>query len=183
MSAPFWIDIIEEIVTDVQNDTTKPAALASGAPYYMHGHPLEILNTLSAKDNNKDWKYKKYPLIALFQDFTEAIGENMNNQGETELNIVICMQTSPDYTSAQRYDKKFRPVLYPLYDLLIKHIEASKWFVNVGPGLVPHDKTDRLFWGKAGLYGKEGNIFNDHIDAIEIDNLSLSLRLKQNCIK
>lgn len=182
MSAPFWIDIIEEIVTAVQDDTDKPVGLESDEPYYMHGHPLEILNTLSEKDRHKTYKFKKYPLIALFQDFTETIGENMNNQGETDLNIVICMQTSPDYTSAERYDNVFRTVLYPLYDLLIKHIESSGWFLNDGPGLIPHDKTDRLFWGRSGLYGNEGNIFNDHIDAIEIENLSLSLRLKQNCI-
>ena len=181
MSAPYWVDVFKDIVTDVRTDTDKPATLASDEPYFMHGHPLEILNTLSEKDRHSTYKFKKYPLIALFQDFTESIGENMNSQGETSLNIVICTQTSPDYTSEQRYDNVFRTVLYPLYDLLIKHIEASKWFVNVGPGLVPHDKTDRLFWGKSGLYGNEGNIFNDNIDAIEIENLSLSMRLIKNC--
>lgn len=168
---------------DVQNDADKPATLGSDEPYFMHGHPLEILNTLSAKDRHKTYKYKKYPLIALFQDFTETIGDNMNSQGETDLHIVICTETSSDYSSTERYTNTFRPMLYPLYDLLIKHIELSKWFVNVGPGLVPHDKTDRLFWGKSGLYGNEGFTFNDRLDAIEIENLSLSLRLKQNCIK
>jgi len=100
-----------------------------------------------------------------------------------DLNIIIAVNTSPDYTSENRYDNSFRTTLYPLYDLLIKHIVKSKWFINVDPGLVPHNKIDRLYWGRNGLYNNESNVFNDYIDAIEIQNLSLELRLKQNCIK
>jgi len=105
MSAPYWVDIFDEIVTDVRNDADNPCD-DTDEPFYMHGHPLEIINT-----------------------------------------IIAC-----------------------------------GWFKEVGFGLVPHDKIDRLFWGRSGLYGNEGNIFNDHLDAIEIQNLSLSLRLNKNCI-
>lgn len=182
MSAPFWIDIFSEIITNVQGDADKPATLGSDEPYYMYGHPLEIIDTLSRKDSNDTYKSKKYPLIALFQDFTESMGQNQAVSSAVEdLNIIIAVNTSPDYTSKERYTNTFRPVLYPLYDLLIKHIIKSKWFNNVDPGLVPHRKIDRLFWGRSGLYGNEGNIFNDHIDAIEIQGLNLTLRLRQNC--
>ncbi len=92
------------------------------------------------------------------------------------------MQTSQDYTSDERYTNSFRPVLYPLYDLFIKHVINSGFFLNASSSLTLHDKIDRVFWGKQGLYGVEGNIFNDHIDAIEIQNLSLDLRKTQlNC--
>jgi len=184
MSAPFWVDIFDEIVTDVREDADKPAALDADRPFYMFGHPLEIIDTLAKKDSNDVYKFNKYPLIALFQDFTETMGENQAVPSAVQdLNIVIAVNTSPDYSSANRYDNSFRTVLYPLYDLLIKHIVKSKRFLNVDPGLVPHDKIDRLYWGRTGLYGNEANIFNDYIDAIEIQNLSLQLRLKQNCIK
>jgi len=183
MSAPFWVDIFDEIVTAVREDADKPATLDTDEPFYMFGHPLEIINTLAKKDKHDTHKFNKYPLIALFQDFTETMGVNQAVQSAVpDLNLVICTNTSPDYTAENRYDNTFRTVLYPLYDLLIKHIVKSKWFANVDPGLVPHSKTDRLYWGRTGLYGNEANIFNDHIDAIEIQNLSLELRLKQNCI-
>lgn len=184
MSAPYWVDIIEEIVTAVRNDTDKPAALDADEPFYMYGHPLEIINTLAKKDKHDVQKYNKYPIIALFQDFTETMGENQFVQSTVQdLNIIIAVNTSPDYVSSERYTNTFKPTLYPLYNLLIKHILKSKWFNNIDPGLVPHKKTDHVFWGRPGLYGSERNIFNDTIDAIEIQDLSLELRLRQNCIK
>ena len=185
MSAPFWVDIFDEIVTSVRNDTDKPGVgvIQAASPYYMFGHPKEIINMLLKKDKHDVQKYNKYPLIALFQDFTEGIGEDQFvSSSVDDLNLVIVMNTSQDYTAKNRYDNTFRTVLYPLYDLLIKHIEQSGWFKDVGPGLVPHDKIDRLYWGRSGLYGNEANIANDFIDAIEIQNLQLNMRLKQNCI-
>ena len=181
MSAPFWVDVFDEIVTNVRTDTDKPVALDTDEPFYMFGHPKEIINTLSLKDKNDVQKFNKYPLIALFQDFTETVGEDQTIRSSAELNLVIVMNTSQDYTAENRYDNTFRTVLYPLYDLLIKHIEQSGWFKDVDPGLVSHDKIDRLYWGRSGLYGNEGNIFNDFIDAIEIQNLQLDMRLRQNC--
>ena len=139
MSAPFWVDIFDEIVTSVRNDAAKPAALDTDEPFYMFGHPLEIINTLSKKDNHDVQKYNKYPLIALFQDFTETVGEDQTIRSSAELNLVIVMNTSQDYTAEDRYDNTFRTVLYPLYDLLIKHIQESGWFKDVDPGLVSHD--------------------------------------------
>jgi len=181
MSAPYWVDIFDEIVTAVRADSDKPVALDTDEPFYMHGHPLEIINTLALKDKNDVHKYNKFPLIALFQDFVEKMGENQAVSSAAELNLIIAVNTSPDYSSEERYDNSFKTVLYPLYDLLIKHILKSKWFANIDPGLVPHSKIDRLFWGRTGLYGNESNVFNDYIDAIEIQNLSLELRLRQNC--
>jgi hypothetical protein len=41
--------------------------------------------------------------------------------------------------------------------------------------LFEHQKYDRLYWGKQGLYGNSGNIFNDFIDAIEINELKFEI--------
>lgn len=180
MSAAFWIDVFDEIVTSVQDDTDN--ALAADEPFYMHGHPLEIINTLAQKDKHDTEKFNKYPLIALFQDFTETMGESHFIRSSAVLNLVIVNVTSPDWTAADRYDNNFRTVLYPLYDLLIKHIVESGFFHNVDSGLVDHEKIDRLYWGRSGLYGNESNIFNDRIDAIEIQDLTLDLRLVQKCM-
>lgn len=175
MTAPIWVDIIEDIVDNVRADSDLPA-ITNGGPFYMHGHPLEVFNILAQKDRNKVNKFKKFPLIALFQDFTETMGDDMRIRSSASLNIIIAMNTSPDYDASQRYDNTFRTVLYPLYDLLLKHIVKLNRFSNVAPGLVPHDKTDRLFWGK----NNEG-VSIDHIDAIEIQNLRLDLNYKTGC--
>ena len=176
MSSIYWVDIISAIVDDVRNDASKPAALAELAPYYIHGHPLDVVQQLQERDTSDNLKYSKYPLIALMQDFTESYGESSFVKSEvTSMNIIICTNTDADWNAAQRYDNTFRTVLQPLYELLIQKLIDSKQFLEIGKGLVPHDKIDRLFWGRSGLYGNEGNIFTDRIDAIEIDNLELKL--------
>lgn len=174
-----WVDVIKEVVDAVVADSSKPAINAD-APYYLHGHPLDIVKVLQEKTTSDTLKFKKWPLIALFQDFTETIGNNQRFQSSTSLNVIIAVDTSPDYDSGQRYDNTFRTILYPVYDLFIEKLIASGWFY-ISSGLVPHDKIDRLYWGRKGLYGNKGNIFNDYIDAIEIQNLQLSLRNKKHC--
>lgn len=181
MSAAYWVDVFEDIVDKVRADSSKPSSMDTDEPFYMHGHPLEIVNILGQKDKHKVHKFNKYPLIALFQDFTETMGEDMTIKSSASLNLIIATSTSPDYNASQRYDNTFRTVLYPLYDLLMKHIVRERYFKNVAPNMIPHDKIDRLYWGKQGLQGNEGMIFMDHIDAIEIQNLSLDLLQRKGC--
>ncbi len=178
--SPFWVDIFGDIVTDVRDDTDKPSGLNVLAPYYDYGEPLDIVNKLSQKDRGS-LKFNKFPLIALLMEFREEMGEDMTIRSRTtDLTIVIITDTKPELHTSERYDLNFRTTLYPLYDLLIKHITKSKYF-KAGPGLVRHGKIDHPYWGRQGLYGSESNIFNDYIDAIEIDNLELSLRLNNKC--
>ncbi len=181
MSAPFWVDIIEDVVTEVRNDATKPGVIPTDSPYYMHGHPLDIIKTLNEKDRSPANKSKKYPLIALFQDFTEEIGTDQRIQSSASLNVVIAYSTHSSYNSAQRYDNSFRTILYPLYDLFIAKLISSGWFLDASEGLTSHEKIDRLYWGRGETKGNKAAIFNDLIDAIEIRNLQLSLRLVQKC--
>jgi hypothetical protein len=160
--------IIGGIVDAVRTDYDPVNGLA---PYYMHGHPMEIVNILSQKTKNETLKFQKYPLIALFQDFDESI---TGQRRDATLNIVICTETSPQFEATERYENTFKPVLNPLFDFFWKHLKRS-YYLNVLPDSITFEKTDRVYWGRQGLYGSEGNIFDDHIDAIEISNLSLSL--------
>ena len=177
----YWVDIISDIVDRIKADSDKPAALKADAPYYMHGHPQDIIKQLQMKSKNDASKFKRYPVVILLQDFEETYGVDSTIRSDVSLNIVIANLTKPNYMSQERYDENFRTVLQPLYELFIKHIVASKQFKNVSENLVPHIKTDRLFWGATGLYGNEGNIFNDYIDAIEISSLSLQLSKVKYC--
>lgn len=181
MSAPFWVDIIGDIVTEVRTDVDKPSGINADAPYYLYGHPLDVIKELTLKDRSVTEKSKKYPLIALLQDFEEGIGEDHRVQSSTSLNVIIALNTKGDYNSEQRYDNSFRNILYPLYDLFVEKLISSGWFLNVSPDLIPHTKIDRLYWGRSGLYGNEGNVFNDRLDAIEIQNLLLDLNLVKRC--
>jgi hypothetical protein len=136
--------------------------------HYIHGHPKEIIETLSQLDKSDKLMFNKYPLIALFQDFPERVINNYSI--EVNLNVVFCKSTLPEYKAKERYEKNFYPYLYPMYSefvkILSKHKNTSRYYPE-------YTKIDRLFWGKNGLYGNTGNTFNDHLDALEIVNFKI----------
>lgn len=157
--------------------------LAQSEKYYnsyinfIHGHPSEIVAILKAMTQAQETSVKKYPLIALFQDFEEKRGESSDVYASISVTVIIATLTRPELFAADRYEKNFIPILYPVYNAFLKAVRKSGKFKIVVPEKEPeHTKIDRLFWGKQGLYGNEGNIFGDCIDAIELTNLSLKIK-------
>jgi len=140
------------------------------APYYEHGHFLEIANKLTEKDAaTLLYKYQKYPLIALIQDFPER--RQTLKPTEASLNILIITYTEQSYSSADRYVNTIIPILYPLYDSLLKALKASRTF----GGTFDHTKIDRVNWGTQRPYFNESLILNDYVDAIELQDLQVQI--------
>ena len=139
---------------------------------YHFGHGAEIVNTFSEITKNASYKKEQFPAICLIQDFPEAVKKSDGYECEASLNIVILTDSKQKYKAADRYANTFKPILYPLYDLFIDRLRNS---TEIAPDYPEHTKTDRLFWGKSGLYGNSGNIFNDYIDAIELENLKVKI--------
>lgn len=165
-----YVDIIADIIADVraEYDTVNDPV---EKPYYLYGHPLEIFNILSEKSKSETFKYSKYPLIALYQDFEETV----DNHGIVVSNptIVIMTETSREYKSPNRYTNTFTPILQPIYELFMKHVKRSKLVSS--DDSYKHTKIDRLYWGKEDAFGNSGNIGNDALDAIVITGLELKL--------
>jgi len=196
MTNPVYIvDIIGDVVNNVRDEilqtiiTNENAALAPDEQSfintinYQYGHKLELLETLKQMDQDASGqnKFLKYPLVYLVQDFVEDRGKQPGIYAETSLNILIMHQTEPTHKITDRYNKVFKPVLYPIYYSLINQINQSR-FVNQGnEDLIPHTKIDRAFYGKKGLGGNEKNALNDFVDAIEIVNLDLKINY-QPCL-
>ncbi len=168
----YIVDIMAEVVTAVAASLAMPV-------YYMHGHPLEVCDRLTKMTSGAISQAKKYPLVALFQDFDEDRGTDGTIYTEAKLHMIIAAMTSPKYTAAERYTKNFKPVLYPVYDELLYQLMLHPDTLVTDARQIKHTKTDRLFWGKNGLFGNESNIFNDFIDCIEIQNLLLTIKNKQ----
>lgn len=142
----------------------------SKAPYFMAGHMVEIANALTIKDQQEQvYSYQKYPLIALITDIPE---ERTKFGINAKVRLLIMTLTDPNYSTAQREIYTFAPILYPLYEQLISALKQSRTFAG---DMDKHTKTNRYFWGTqlAMMNGK--TIMNDHIDAIEIDDLELSI--------
>lgn len=152
------------------------------APYYMHGHPLEVTNRLTNKNKSNIYSYQKYPLILLVQDFEEGIGEDLSNYASGDFTVIIANLTKPDITADERYNRNFRDILYPLYNEFIKGIHASNAFYTRSVKTIPHTKVDRLYWGTSAAQGNENNYQHDYIDAIEITFNNLQI-VDTRCLK
>lgn len=164
--AKYIVDIIGSVVSEVNE--TIPCE-------YLYGHPLEITNILSSWGKDDTKKFSRFPLICLYQDFEETKGENQMINSLVSLKVVIITNTEKDYNSIERYTNTFKTVLYPLYNLFMDKLAHSGMINNSDPALIPHKKIDRLYWGKFNLYGNTGSMFNDYIDAIELQNLELEI--------
>jgi len=165
-----FVDIIGTVIDAVRaewdevNDPVK-------TPFYLYGHPIEIFNILSKKSKHQSYKFDKYPLIALFQDFEEDT--NSNRTIVQNITIVIMVETDPNFIAPSRYSATFIPTLQPLYELFIKHLKKSKYLASEED--YQHTKIDRLYWGKEDTFGNSGNIGNDALDAVVINGLNLRI--------
>ena len=167
----YIVDLIGEVVEQVRATYEAPAGYATGSPFYLYGHPLEIANTLTEWSKNPNQKFEQFPLIILFQDFEERKGTHQGENSVVSLNMVICCNTDKHYKSNERYEKTFKTVLYPLYDLFIEALTNSGYFAQTDD-LIPHTKIDRVYYGNQA---NTANLFNDFIDAIEIKDLELTI--------
>jgi hypothetical protein len=174
MKEPVWIP--DEIRTVVERVDKNIYRRLQQNVFYQFGSGLEILAKLQELSNSIYDKDRKYPLIALFTDIVQNVGDPIGMFGTVAINVLIATQTKQTYKAEERLAFNFKPLLYPIYDRFIYEVQKHKQFSFVGAPI--HDRIDRLFLGRDGFYGKEGNVFNDYLDAIEIRNLRITVKNK-----
>jgi hypothetical protein len=141
--------------------------------FIMAEHPivaLARLNELKGSD------LSGLPFILLLLDIKESFTPN---NIDVSVNFVIGTVTNQPFTTDERYATNFTPILYPIFEQLITKLQNGSNTIH-STSYLEFEKYDRVLWGKEGLYGVTGNIFEDYIDAIEINNLKL-LITKTNC--
>jgi hypothetical protein len=148
--------------------------------FYFFGHPIEINNTLTSYSATDTFRKQKYPALFLFMDFAEKRNRQQGIEVETTLQLLIVAESNKDDRACDRYAKVFKPVLYPIYEQFIKKLQndSSVWCpLN---GFIAHEKIDRPLISGMQIRTVNGmkNLFNDHLDAVEISNLQLTI-LKQ----
>lgn len=164
--------IVANVSTSLLTQLQAVNSTIEGVQYY-YGHPKEIIDTLRQKDQSMNYRFAKYPAVCLFQDFSESEGRIIGVASDVRLHIIICYSTDQNYKASERYANSFKPILYPIYYALLNEIFKSGKVLASDKDSLPHTKIDRLYWGRTGLYGNEGNIFDDFLDAIEIQDLQL----------
>lgn len=143
--------------------------------HFMCAPADEVIEVLGDMNKVQSQQYLKYPAVVLFEDITVAEGRSDAYYGTSSLNLMICTQTQASYKSAERETKSFEPILRPILKEFKKQMHLSPYFANQRPDW-QCDITERKRWGREKLIGTEGKTMGDHIDAITIDNLQLTLR-------
>lgn len=173
------VDIMQEIVSNV-SVAMLPVLQAIQPAYtgvrFDYGHPADIVSKLANYSATEAFRYQKYPLIGLFLDFPQTMGQSAGVESATGLNLFIAVGTDPKYTPQQRTDATFKPLLYPIKDELIRQMLLHPSVVTPSNRKFTHTHVDRYQWGKGGLeYYNNGqkNTFNDFIDAIELLNFQI----------
>ena len=163
-------DIEAETSLDFTGDSWKALA-----PYYDHGHPIDITNKL-LEQNSGVYQYRKYPLIALLQEFDEV--KDVNSDGLYSVanpDIVIVNSTAKNIHVEERYDTNFRNVLYPLYNSFLKQMSKSKYFLTRGNAVFSHTVREAPYYGTEGSEGNTANRFTDPLDGLKINSTSIKV--------
>lgn len=158
---------------------TETGTAKAKKPYYIYGHPKEIAGIFTVSEMVPNLKNQRYPVICLFMDFEEDMFPAENQWCEANLWIAIVNRTDKSYTTAQRYQHNFKPVLYPIYLKFLETIQQNQLrTLYLKPKRIEHKKKDCPFYSTEG---KEQNVLNDFVDAIELKELKLNFLLNITC--
>lgn len=177
MSSQVVVNIIGDIVARVsENLITQLSALDNTIKNvnYLYGPPKQIIKTLQGWNGTSKGAFK-YPIVALFQPFEESKATSPGLDAIDNIRIIIGRQSQPEWLTDKRYEVNFIPVLYPIYDELMRQLYLDPRISSLA-GQIKHSKTDFPYWDN----GQDKNPFGDWLDVIEIKNLKLNIRSK-NC--
>lgn len=142
---------------------------------FMFGHPTEIKMEMKAMSEDPTLRYQKFPVIMLFSDVINSPTTVRGCFNDVTLNMVIAMNTEPQYLAAQCVTENFIPILRPIYQEFIQEIYRCGYFWIQSPLHILGRDIERFYWGKSDMDGNTANKGYDFIDAIEIKNLKLTV--------
>lgn len=134
---------------------------------FKYSTPTEFVSELTNWSENP--VQAKYPAL-----FINSMTVDETFDYITIGEIVIATLSDPNWNSQERDAYSFKPILNNLYRFLDEGIKESRDMCYFDFPQT-HSVKFHYFYGKAGLYGGEGNMFKDHVDAIEIKNLKLRI--------
>jgi hypothetical protein len=161
-----------ETIAGKVNNTFSTRVQDPFTVYFDYGHYDAVNKNLINKDGSITQK-DKYPLIWLITPF----GQNPPSLKQdfdcelTGLDFLFVIGTNEEDSISERVDKYFKPRLWPIVQEFKNQIDSSGFFQVLCPDAIPYDYMKDWYY-QAGYSGKN-NLFNDHIDAVQIKNMRL----------
>lgn len=142
------------------------------APFFFNGRRKEIVNKVS--DLEKHNTPKTFPLIALNGDYQYI---RRGKLIDYKLNLLIAVSTKAEYSTEEREENNYIPVLYPLYESFLdcfNKVGLFMWDTTEDAVVPPHQPVNRYYYGTNNSDGNIKNMFNEPVDAIELVNFTFT---------
>jgi hypothetical protein len=144
---------------------------------YLYGDVNEVIQKLYDMSKTASTSVNKYPVVAMFTDIPDDRGDRPDIQCDVTIpGIIIATETKQSYQAENRLSK-IESVLKPIYAELLDNIAKHSAFTDTDATLIIHTKINRLSWGKSAIFS-DRNLGIDFIDAIELQNVQLSIKWK-----
>lgn len=167
---------IEDIFAGIVRSTNEKLIEDNIVSSFQFGTLREIVDNLNTLTQAE---IKKYPLIALIEPFKQQKGIP-NTESRLRLRFLIATYTHKELKANERLELNFKPVLFPVYNKFLDSVKRSEYFKT---DKIRHTIINHFEIGRESLSGYDGSIFNDHIDAIEIQDMELDAKHTQCKIK
>lgn len=145
---------------------------------YQYGPYKEVFDNIVQMTKSNVTSVKKYPLVWLVMPTFERMS-SLDMYTVSPIRMIIARWGNKTDKTPTRYEKNFKPFLYPIYLELLNQFYLDKRIMSRQPTDFSHTKIDWPYWGGDQPTTDE-NLLSDYVDAIEIKNLELKINLK-NC--
>lgn len=146
---------------------------------YTFGNAQYVKDRLDELSKTAIGNEMKFPLIALFCPFNEKRNSS-DYYTNAKVRILIAYSSMKQWSNEQRLETSFQNVLRPIYNKFLEALRNDGRFDVPYDEQIPHEYSENYSYGRYGAFTSTGEEVSEPIDAINISNLELKVKL-HNC--
>lgn len=146
---------------------------------YTFGNAQYVKDRLDELSKTPKGNEMKFPLIALFCPINEQ-RNNPDYYAKAKVRVLIACSSLREWSNEQRLETSFKNVLRPIYERFIEALQEDGRFDFGYEPQVKHEYSENYSYGRYGAHTGTGDAVSEPIDAINLSNLELIVKLP-NC--
>lgn len=181
------IEIIADVVKETAVDCTLTVVMQKGVVneipcppiHYVFGNAQYVKDKLDDLSTSPRGAEMKFPMIALFCPFNEQ-RNTPDYHSKAKVRILIACSSDKKWSNEQRLETSFKNILRPIYNRFLEALKEDGRFDFGYDEHVAHEYSENYSYGRYGAHTGTGESVSEPIDAINISNLELKVKLP-NC--
>lgn len=176
-------DVVKETAVDCTLTVTMPRGAVKEIPcppiHYVFGNAQYVKDKLDDLSTSPRGAEMKFPMIALFCPFNEQ-RNTPDYHSKAKVRILIACSSDKKWSNEQRLETSFKNILRPIYNRFLEALKEDGRFDFGYDEHVAHEYSENYSYGRYGAHTGTGEEVSEPIDAINISNLELKVKLP-NC--